>query len=679
MVSRTNSSGLKPKIYSYIRFSTPEQSMGDSERRQLESAKQFAKKRPSLPLDESLKLIDRGKSAFRGTNRKEGFLGKFLEMVREGRIASGSILLVENIDRLSREDPLSALETVTSLIKSGITICSLTPEGEYSRESVANGSIYSLIGQIVAAHESSKLKSIRVTQARDTARRKARSEGRIITKQVPAWLTVVDGHFLVIKEAAAAVKTIFAWRLKDISPREIARRLNAGAWWQPPPITTKQNAIRKGGNGWRASYVKKILTNRAVLGEYQPHKLDKHGKRKPDGEPPKPDYFPQIVKPAVFHAVQQRLAANTRTNSKGVKQGRGGRTGKARNLLTSLVHCPYCGGTMTYQHKGPLPKGGTYFYCDNALRRRTLDGLPICEKNGVRYEELIDLILANCASLRPELVLPNSSESVERCKALRQMRDGCAGEIGEIERKLANLTDRVADAPSKSIANRVFAEMKSLEERRASREADLRAADAELDSLQSSSEAFSAWKDRLRELRLEIAKEDPSVRLMLRAHLREFIVRIEVFGRGHRHEYDPDAAHQAIKKVRDELPGYTRGNKVYGGIPALHPTVIAARDGDQLAYRLYDNADAKQMRSKKFSRFVAYAMERRMSKEGRFYRVHFNTGYWIDLVPPGSIADGWKLKEGRKSDDWQHISPDVSFLYEQFDSEEKAGKLQASS
>ena len=56
---------VKPaKAYSYLRFSTPEQLKGDSQRRQLEAARAYALEQ-GLELDESLTFQDLGVSGFK--------------------------------------------------------------------------------------------------------------------------------------------------------------------------------------------------------------------------------------------------------------------------------------------------------------------------------------------------------------------------------------------------------------------------------------------------------------------------------------------------------------------------------------------------------------------------------------------------------------------------------------
>lgn len=67
---------------------------------------------------------------------------------------------------------------------------------------------------------------------------------------------------------------------------------------------------------------------------------------------------------------------------------------------------------------------------------------------------------------------------------------------------------------------------------------------------------------------------------------------------------------------------------------------------------------------KTFRDFCEYITERRMSRDGRFYRVHFRTGATVDLVPPGSLASGMELvPDGRRMDGWRFDSPDVDRLW----------------
>lgn len=82
----------KPKAYSYIRFSIPGQVKGDSLRRQVTLSEKYAREH-GLTLDNSLRLTDRGLSAYKGIHRAKGPLGEFLKLVEQGRIEKGAIFL----------------------------------------------------------------------------------------------------------------------------------------------------------------------------------------------------------------------------------------------------------------------------------------------------------------------------------------------------------------------------------------------------------------------------------------------------------------------------------------------------------------------------------------------------------------------------------------------------------
>src|SRR5262245_14486129 len=114
------------RAYSYIRFSTAQQAEGDSVRRQTKLSERYAHKH-GLELDKKLTFRDLGTSAFRGKNLRQGELGDFIKLVRSGRIKAGSFLLVENLDRVSRGEPLEAFDLLRQLIQLGITVVTLSP------------------------------------------------------------------------------------------------------------------------------------------------------------------------------------------------------------------------------------------------------------------------------------------------------------------------------------------------------------------------------------------------------------------------------------------------------------------------------------------------------------------------------------------------------------------------
>ena len=96
-----NSKQESPRVYSYARWSSEAQGEGDSDRRQQALAKAWCSQR-GLSLTGAAK--DEGVSAKAGRNRAEGSgLHGLLSIVRPG-----DYLLVEDNDRLSRQDWLTA-------------------------------------------------------------------------------------------------------------------------------------------------------------------------------------------------------------------------------------------------------------------------------------------------------------------------------------------------------------------------------------------------------------------------------------------------------------------------------------------------------------------------------------------------------------------------------------------
>jgi DNA invertase Pin-like site-specific DNA recombinase len=117
-----------PVAFSYIRFSTPEQAKGDSLRRQTTAAGWC--QRDGARLDQGTTLHDLGKSAYTGAHRQKpdrNALAAFLKLVEGGRVPRGSFLLIENLDRLSREHEVPACHLLTGILMAGVNVVQLSP------------------------------------------------------------------------------------------------------------------------------------------------------------------------------------------------------------------------------------------------------------------------------------------------------------------------------------------------------------------------------------------------------------------------------------------------------------------------------------------------------------------------------------------------------------------------
>ena len=128
----------KPRrAISYIRFSTPKQEHGFSLARQLQGTRDFCR-RHNLVLDETLTIKDLGKSGFNGKNADSGNLSVFLDAIRNKKIPQNTVLVVEALDRLTRNNVIDASHLLTDILRHGIDVGLVTENKIYSKEYINN-------------------------------------------------------------------------------------------------------------------------------------------------------------------------------------------------------------------------------------------------------------------------------------------------------------------------------------------------------------------------------------------------------------------------------------------------------------------------------------------------------------------------------------------------------------
>ena len=177
------------KAYSYIRFSTPEQAKGDSLRRQLELSKRYAEKH-GLELDEKLR-VDSGISGFNGDHLKpDSSLAQFLSELERGKVQPGSYLLIESLDRLSRQAVQKALRLFLQIIEQGVHIVTLSDGRVFKNETLDSLDLITSIMVMVRAHEESAIKSSRLSAAWE--KKRSELQERKATATCPAWLRLTE-------------------------------------------------------------------------------------------------------------------------------------------------------------------------------------------------------------------------------------------------------------------------------------------------------------------------------------------------------------------------------------------------------------------------------------------------------------------------------------------------------
>jgi DNA invertase Pin-like site-specific DNA recombinase len=313
-----------PEAYSYVRFSSAGQALGDSLRRQTEKATAYCERR-GWKLNAAT-YRDLGVSARRGKNALVGNLGEFLKAVRSGAVRPGAALVVESFDRITRQGIDEGYDLVKSILKAGVRIVTLSPEREFGVEATRSLTRGALEIQLILerAAEENERKAERVAEAQKAKRARLRERRSVETTQVPAWVKVVGdrkkvgnhmvgGTFALNPERVAVVRGIFKAAAEGLGHQRIVAGLNAAG---VPPFgehVIRPGRIRSRFTGkWTRSYVAALLRDRAVLGEFQPRGPG----GAPDG-PPVPGYWDAAITEGEWLAARGGAAGRFNRNTEG--------------------------------------------------------------------------------------------------------------------------------------------------------------------------------------------------------------------------------------------------------------------------------------------------------------------------------------------------------------------------
>jgi len=341
---------MKRKIVkAYVRWSTPDQAKGDSKNRQIESVKKWCQNEGYTISEENI-LTDDGISAFTGDQKTKGKLGKLWSSLRSGEInPADTILLTENLDRLSREQPHIALEVIALIEEKDLMVVTLCDGKKHVKGEVSKlENFIPAIIQVARAHSESVLKSERVGRA--WAQKRQDIGSKPYTRKRPLWIGYDEGGnaFKLIPERSRLVREIFQKYLAGYGTAAITCWLN-----------TKKVEVWGQSKFWLNSYVKKILGNIATYGAIQPHSKSGKQKRTAVGEPVE-DYYPPAISKEVFERAQLNRSKRYRKTGR-PSQGNG-------NLFPNLCRCGFCESSMHYVTKNSA-KGEVYLVCSKSRYR----------------------------------------------------------------------------------------------------------------------------------------------------------------------------------------------------------------------------------------------------------------------------------------------------------------------
>ncbi|MFN3668138.1 MAG: recombinase family protein [Brevundimonas sp.] len=420
----------------YIRYSTPIQEKGASRDRQLELCQQFCEQR-GWPVDEVIE--DLGRSAWTGAHLAIGGLGRFADQVRDGSIGPDVVLVVEKLDRLSRQETRTTLRWMEDLCAAGLTIATVDGGKIYDdaglRADLMN--VFEILMRAKLAYDESQQKSERITDRFGRNIERARMTGQIITAKAPGWLVAKADRsgFDVIDDRAQMVRDVYQMAADGKGARWIAKELNEKgipAWghWRKEGSTPT----------WEIGSVKMILSQPSVEGDYMPGHSNTSAKRTKFDQRVV-GYYPRIVDADLV----ARARAQVEARRTGPRTG-GGHTRGVANLFASVVVCEACGNRMHLRSSGRI----RYWQCNYAARSR-----GCTQKEMFRYEpferaaldEILHLALDDRYFAQPDSTASAAAALAGLEKAIADQKEQVdhwvesLGRIGSSEALEAKLVD----------------------------------------------------------------------------------------------------------------------------------------------------------------------------------------------------------------------------------------------
>ncbi|WP_122422872.1 recombinase family protein [Pseudomonas viridiflava] len=357
------------KAYAYIRYSRALQATGDSENRQLTALELFETSTGTKIVEV---VYDKGKSAFRGDNARSGNFKEMLDRMQSGAIRPGDYLVVESIDRITRQRVLDGVELLQGILKKGINIYTTVDKKTYSYNDPSRDFENLLMISLIAkrANEESETKSGRLLSAWKARKAKAEN-GEVIIKKgksIPYGLRVEEGQFVIHKEEQEEIKQLFELLLQFGINTAITK--------------INETSLKKWNNGT----LNKIIKHKTVIGCMATHRIEYTA----DGKAKKiltgfiENYYPNLIEPGLFYKAVDVMANRKQKN------WTGRRTEQDFNVFKHCIFCAECGGKLYYDHRGSRYKGKIYpfFKCDNARVQK-----HVCTADNIRFEYVLGSLL----------------------------------------------------------------------------------------------------------------------------------------------------------------------------------------------------------------------------------------------------------------------------------------------
>lgn len=433
--------------FSYVRFSTKHQASGTSLERQVNASKLFCSQNGLTLSNQS--YHDLGISGFKNVRRPE--LEQMLEAIQTGDIPSGSYILIEAIDRLSRKGISHTQDILKKILQYDVKVAFVGEDAKTLQGHILNKDSLNDLSSVILvalaadlAHKESLRKSKLVKASKAIAREKA-ADGEILPGKSVFYLDYdKKNKKYVFNKRVDLARKIIQMRLEGKGPRKIARLLN------------EENIPGPTGKEWYQMSVKRLLKSPVLYGAYQTHQIIEE-KYIPVSLIE--NYYPALIDYQTFSQIQ--------FDDKRVSKGR-----PSRHKFSGVLYCE-CGAVLcrkvnTYETKQG-PKEYQYFNCFGSFEGRCKNNKAIRDLH-IPLEKAIDKLQIKTRSvknIKNEQIIAKREKIDQLNKMLLELEMppvSVLKTISTLEKELQELLEQPDVQPPKSADVKTLVAIKDAEQ-----------------------------------------------------------------------------------------------------------------------------------------------------------------------------------------------------------------------
>jgi DNA invertase Pin-like site-specific DNA recombinase len=365
-----------PIALSYLRVSSPEQAADGRTGidRQADAFLPFCHRHGLTPNPDP--LVDRGLSAYHGRHRSKGALGAFIHAAEQGQVAPGAVLVVEDLDRFSREAASHSEQLLHRLWDLGLALGIVRDDVVVDRAKYDSdiGVRLQLLVRRDAAHDYSRKLSQRVKAASDRRVDRGLAGEAVLPHCRPQWLDFDEQtQTFSLNSRWPTYRRIVDLCLAGLGQVKSAQALNADG-----------HRNSRGGL-WSPAGIGQVLRDRRLIGERKWCELQEQpdGRRKRVPTKVQAGFFPPAITVQEFERCQLLMRERDGYHSRQPTK-----SDMRHNLFQGVARCP-CGQLYSLMSQAK-PSGlvHRYLVCKGK-------GKGNCQIRNHRYDEtqLLELFM----------------------------------------------------------------------------------------------------------------------------------------------------------------------------------------------------------------------------------------------------------------------------------------------